>query len=282
MSTGQSRSGQTDAPRILNPRAALLRLRPVKLKAVNTVIWPNPYRVDLLLLFRQLYPQVMYDNLPVDDWTDLLRYFLLVVEEDRGIKMDWPALDDLYQWAQEEEEDEDWEPSGLAYLGLCRRIIPVDCFGFYSEGFSGRDIHDYPALHLLNGLLEYRGWALPDGPEWKFLRDLRGWEEADKAAAREHLERLDTGNLPEPLNWLPEMARYAIGETDNELLDQPAGFEKWDEGWFKWGELDRVCELWAETQVFIQRSDFFNEWACADVQRLKQITELVIGRQLWT
>jgi hypothetical protein len=283
----KSDSGDSATGRILDPRAALIRLRPVKLGDIRTAIWSNAYRVGVLKLVRKFFPPMLWDVLPVGEWTDILRYFLYAVENERGIKMDWVAMDDLYSWAEEDspEDDDDeeaWEPMGLEMLALAIKVIPVECFGFDDGGLVGLQMNEYPALLLLNSLLDSDGYDLPN--DYLFLRGMGEWGKGRKQAARQRLEGLDTAGLAEPLCWLPEMGRYVCSETGNDFLDYSSGFEKWEMATYSrgksWNDLDEVCRLWNEAKRTHERAMLFNDWACDGQNRLEQITTLVSGRQL--
>lgn len=284
---GQAGSGADHTCRILNPLNALIRLRPVLFESIGQAIHPHHRRIEALQLFFKFYPELMWDNLPVDDWTDILRYFLFQVQDDRQIRMDWASMDDLYRYAiedyletEEEKKDPDWEPEGLEILAMAMKFIPVECFGFDNEGFRGLQIEEYPVMRLLDALLNPGGHELPGSARFYFLDDLGDWDEWNKIEALERIRSLDMNHLPEPLHWLPEMAAYAIAGTGNELLDNPADFNNWDIGWFTWDELDTVCNLYRDAETTHERMELFNAWADSDVIRLIDITELVTGRKL--
>lgn len=290
MLTGPSSPGPDPAPRILNPYQVLTRLRPVKLWPIGKAIFPHLRRVQALFLLRRFFPGDLWDVLPLDDWTDILRYFLFTIEAKYEIDMDWGTLDDLYQWAMEDspetdEEDEDpaWEPGGYSWLAEALRVIPVRCFGWDTEGWNEPQITDYPAMQLLQALLEPGGHEAPPGGGFAFLEHLGDWDEADKMEALDRLDRLDVSGLPEPLCWLPELGRYACGETGNDLLDQANGFEKWT-GWHTWDELEAVAAQYVEARAVFEKMESFNAWACpggeGSEERLRLISSLIIGAKL--
>ena len=65
---------------------------------------------------------------------------------------------------------------------------------------------------------------------------------ADRAGVWERLRAIeaDPGRYPEPVRWLPELARYACGRTGNPILDcelDPGG----QGPWFSWAaDLEQV------------------------------------------
>ena len=109
---------------------------------------------------------------------------------------------------------------------------------------------------------------------------LDDWTETDREAAwaRLHQIEADPGRYPEPVRWLPELARYACGRTGNPILDcelDPGG----QGPWFSWAaDLEQVRAAWRRAQPVLTQFRNLITWGEADSSRLTLLaTSLMEG-----
>ncbi|MCK6623653.1 MAG: hypothetical protein DPW09_30895 [Anaerolineae bacterium] len=271
---------------VLCPFEVLHLFRPLTLGAACRIFNSDDRRIKALKLIQHFFPERLWDVLSEDEWVSILRHFLQLVKKQNWFELDWTSMDDAYRWAQEEtpetEEDQnnpDWLPQGLEYLSMTLDFIPIKCYGFSDDGWHN-DITEHPPLELLKILLGPGGHEVSSGLIAKLgdsdlLPD--DWDEEDKDEACWRLETLDASSLPEPLAWLPEMARYACGETGNIFLDKYPDWEDWTEGWFRWdnsNHLELLRQEWVEAQSALARIEVF-EILTNNRESLRFILELL-------
>lgn len=252
--------------RLLRPARALPRLRPVKLEAIADQLRRFYWGYQGAQLVR-IVPGVVGEVLP-DDWDNLLREILEQVEEWDWFSVDWSLLDGDYDaWMQSGEED---------YFTQWLEFIPVMRFGFSDYEESWPD--EAPPMALLKGLLD-GDWGedvltnLIEG--YNLAAD---WGSVYQFELQHRLDTADFSGYPEPLCWLPEMARIACNQTGHELLDFSNYFED-DPVGYRWdSDLERVKELWQTAKPTVLRMRKFLAWADGPGE-MQTIVDALIGPQ---
>ncbi len=237
-------------------------------------------------LIRTHFPEkpVVRANGWMPEWLAILNQFLIYVEEAGWFEWDYDILNEFYEMAQndspplEEVDGPDWwEPAGLAECAQPLDIIPVRTFGFTIDDWSWKgDIGRHPPLALLDGLLGEGQWLFSEADlDFSIFDKLPPITSAKDRWRR--LNTLDTTSLSEPLCWLPEMARYACGQTGNIIMDTPRTDINWMTDWYHWDnptDLAFIRQQWAETKVIRGRIQMFLEW-CEGEEQLEIILKLV-------
>ncbi|GIK40381.1 MAG: hypothetical protein BroJett011_42140 [Chloroflexota bacterium] len=273
------------AYRLLSLKRALAPMLPITLTAMCETLSLEPRRLAALRLVRDFFPEDLPNCLRLKTWDQILFHFLNAIRI-HYFEIDEDSLELIDQWQYEEawnlEEEtttgEPSEPESVRILAKLLEVIPVQCFGFGEES-CGYYITDFPGLDLLHHLL------MP-GLKFSrksFLRNFRipleipprfRWSEVAKTRAWQRLETPScTDHLPEPLCWLPELARYACGRTDNALLKRYPAFYNWDEeGWYRWDtDFDLLVRLWPEAKCVADRAKRFDAWIMAQREERCQL-----------
>jgi hypothetical protein len=102
---------------------------------------------------------------------------------------------------------------------------------------------------------------------------LSDWTEADRETAWERLRAIeaDPGRYPEPVRWLPELARWACGRTGNFILDQSFDLNRGP--WLSWqNDLEQVRTAWRRARPVIDQFHRLIDWVEADQSRLTLLT----------
>lgn len=262
------------------PFLGLTARQPIRLRSACNALDLSQRRVKALYLVHCHFPHLLPRMLPLD-WLEILVCFLRQVEQEGWFRIDWTLLNDYFYLTREEMAEIDliddpfWEPEALMYLARALDFIPFLGFGFDEDGvghyYSLDDSH--PPLLLLHMLL-IRGQEcairLGDG---RF-----GWGERERQAAWRRLELV--GALPEPLCWLPEIARYLDGNSGNPVLDMVQNFALWEAGCYNWHlDLELVCSLWRQAEPVLNRIHRFVTWA-SNPLALQAVLNVLVGRSL--
>jgi hypothetical protein len=65
---------------------------------------------------------------------------------------------------------------------------------------------------------------------------------------------------PEPVQWLPQLARWAVHSTGNPLLDVEFSWHG-RECWFEWDtDFERVKELWQQASPLVDVLERVQSW----------------------
>jgi hypothetical protein len=220
--------GLLDQPSVqLRPGALLRRLRPVQLAAV--VRQGQQYRrtVQGLKLLQQYFPAELASY---QDLASVGWWEILAVLANLVGESGWFDVDwDSLNlaWASWMEAADDEGD----YLALFLEYLPVRLYGFSPE-----ELAEFPAMELFRVLLDERA------------------------------VEADPGRYPEPVRWLPELARYACRRTGNFILDQTFGLERGP--WLSWQEPEQIRTAWRRARPVIEQFRRLTEWVEADQSRL--------------
>jgi hypothetical protein len=245
----------------LRPGVLLRRLRPVQLAAV--VRQGQQYRrtVQGLKLLRQYFPAELagYRDLASVGWWEILAVLANLVGESGWFEVDWDSLNLAWaSWMEAADDEGD-------YLALFLEYLPVRLYGFSPE-----ELAEFPAMELFRVLLDER--VVEASPNLLIASELydglSDWGETDRAAAWERLRAIeaDPGRYPEPVRWLPELARYACRRTGNFILDQTFDLERGP--WLSWREPEQVRTAWRRARPVIEQFRRLTQWVEADQSRL--------------
>ena len=247
----------------LRPGVLLRRLRPVQLAAV--VRQGQQYRrtVQGLKLLQQYFPAELagYQDLASVGWWEILAVLANLVGESGWFEVDWDSLNLAWaSWMEAADDEGD-------YLALFLEYLPVRLYGFSPE-----ELTEFPAMELFRVLLDER--AVEASPNLLIAAELydglSDWGDRDRTGAWERLRAIeaDPGRYPEPVRWLPELARYACGRTGNPILDcelDPGG----QGPWFSWAaDLEQVRAAWRRAQSVLAQFRNLITWGEADSSRL--------------
>lgn len=250
------------ARRLLRPARLVRRLRPVRLGVAAQELEELRRTAAAYGLIERFFPDAPLE--PGGEWYDVLRDFLRLVEAADWFPIDWGWLDDLFMMAQQTgiEEEDGTEPDGLRMMAEYIEGVPVDYRGLWAEEEDPEDVfYTYPEMVLIAGLLghiEYDDQLVAlvgddiDGNGLHPATNLALF--AERAA-----------EAPEPLCWLPEMARFGGGKTGNKLLDtRLSHIERYEAmDLWSWGserDLAHLRKLWQEAKPLWEKIEKFNEW----------------------
>jgi hypothetical protein len=196
---------------------------------LQRAVWTN----EALALIRRFFPA---EPLPDYSWSDTYREFLRLVEKSKLFVVDWPTLDNLWDWWMSVGDDDD-EDAGISQPErLMAEFLygpPVKFYNFSLEQWANDVSDSYPLLDIVAQLV--REDIDLD------IDTLLAYEIYDN-----NLDELDidanagsAADLPEPLCWLPLLVDFVRGSTDNPLLDGCIDLVDWDgDLLFSWDDFD--------------------------------------------
>jgi hypothetical protein len=218
-----------DPTGLLKPRAWLGRLRPVALTAFQHRLRQYE-RLDLgLRLIEQHFPAALADYADLADtgWWTVLAHLVNLVEEADWFQINWPVLNESWSYWMNDPEQERGE-----HLAVFLHYLPVTLYGFTDS----ESLFECPPMELLHALLadcEIHAVSAQLLLDTELYDQLDDWTAQDREATWRLLYQLeaDPGRYPEPVRWLPELARWACHRTGNAMLDQH--FDPYHDGpWF--------------------------------------------------
>lgn len=268
------------APAQLRPWALLQRLRPVKIETLTTGLQRYERTVTALRRLEKFFPEALdeYTDLANTGWWEILAHLVSLVEEAGWWETDWDILNEAWAYWMQEPED----PKGGDRMATFLDYIPARDYGFTQE-----TILAYPPMELLSVLLDSStGVASSDLLAAIELYDgINDWSEADRTEVwdRLHAIEADPGLYPEPIRWLPELARWACHRTGNHLLDRPAmalraGLNE-DGPWLSWEsefEVEQVKSAWRRAQPVIGQFRRLMKWYEADPSRITLLANFLM------
>lgn len=266
-------------PKTLKPWALLRRLRPVKVSSLAGCLRQWRRTGAGLELLRQHCPATLraYDALTEPIWYEILAYLLNQVEEQEWFEVDWNVLNMAWAWWMEGEEDNEGDQGNALAAFLI--YIPVKLYGFSQSDL----LHSIRPVELLHALLSPNlpavhssllvALEIYDQPFEEV------WGPAEQARAWEILRAVeqDPGRYPEPVRWLPELARWVGHTTHNSILDMAAGVDHlepatWPPSRFTWAnDLEEVRSAWRRARPVIQQLERLNRWLDQDASRLNYL-----------
>jgi hypothetical protein len=239
----------------------LRRLRPVQLAAV--VRQGQQYRRTVLglKLLHQYFPAELdsYQDLASVGWWEILAVLANLVGESGWFEVDWDSLNLAWAGWMEAADDEG------DYLALFLEYLPVRLYGFTPE-----ELAEFPVMELFRVLLDER--VVEASPNLLIATELydglSDWQEADRAAVWERLRAIeaDPGRYPEPVRWLPELARWACQRTNNFILDRTFDLERGP--WLSWQDPEQVRTAWRRARPVIEQFRRLTQWVETDQSRL--------------
>jgi hypothetical protein len=185
--------------------------------------------------------------------------------------LDEEALEDAWRYWMETVENE-----ALDELAVFLDKIPVRFFGFTGDN----NVYQFPFMGLLHVLLanrrvcESKECVLTTGTfedlatydEFELAEDvacrIARWRQYDRDAAWLRLSQIEqeTEAWPEPVQWLPQLAKWAVHSTGNPLLD--IEFNWYGEAcWFEWDtDFERVKALWQQARPLVDLLKRVQSW----------------------
>lgn len=258
----------------LRPWSLLLRLRPVKIETLAIQLHTYERAIAGLRLIEKFFPEALkeYGNLSDTGWWEILAHLANLIEESGWFEIDWNVLNEAWAcWIEAPEENGD-------HLATFLHFIPARHYGFDQQ-----TILNYPPMELLYVLLD--GSAGVASADLLVAIELYDgidddWTEADRQAAwaRLHAIESDPGLYPEPVRWLPELARWTCRRTGNLLLDRP--FNPAEDGpWLVWeaeSDLEQVRSAWRRARPVIDQFRRLMAWYEADHSRLTLLANFLM------
>ncbi len=268
---------------ILYPWTIVKRLRPVSLTANIHYLHHYTRMVAALMLLRELFAEdeLWEQNTPIRvnanpareadiGWWEVLGKIISLAEQQNWFAVNWQVLDEA--WASWLVQDD-----GGTKLATFLNFIPVQLFGFVGE-----KLFECPPMELLHALLapedEINAVSAELLAQVGIERPLDEiWFEADREIAWRLLHTIETypDQYPEPVRWLPELARWACRRTGNVLLDRH--FDAYRDGpWFLWEELDTVKNAWFRAQPVKQALERVWKWVNDDPAHITALARFLM------
>jgi hypothetical protein len=260
----------------LKPWAALRLLRPVRFRRLTAASRDAARSCQAIALLRQHFPAQLprlAGALRLEEWPVTLTVFLDAVENEAWFEINWTVLGEAHQYMLSEAGD------GGDRLALFLTYIPVKMLGFsHSDG----KIFELPPMELLRVLLHTDVEVVTTSLRLEAHLDwLEEWRRTDqnRQAAWARLRQIETNptRYAEPVRFLPELARWACGNTGNPLLDQH--FDPRRNGpWFRWDtELPLIRSAWRRAKPVYEAYLRLMEWYGRDPQHLIHLADYITG-----
>ena len=275
MSATNAHPAAQSPARLLRPWTLLKRLRPVKVAAVHRRL-REVERLSLGLgLLRRHFPAALaeYGDLKETGWWQVLAHLANLVEEAGWFEINWPVLNDAWAlWMSDSEEEEG------DHLAVYLHYVPVTLYGFSDR----ESLFEFPPMELLHALLaecEIQAVSSELLIQAELYDGLENWSRQDRAAAWQLLGEVesDPGRYPEPVRWLPELARWACHRTGNVMLDRH--FDPYDQGpWFTWREpdLEQLRTAWRRAKPVITAFERLLAWYETDPGKLYHLASYLM------
>lgn len=264
-------------PPILRPWAFLRRLRPVKISTLAGRLREWRRSSASLELLQQHFPETLraYDALTEPRWWEILAHLLNQVEENDWFEVDWNLLNMAWAWWME-EDGETGADQGNA-LAAFLVYLPLKLYGFSQSDL----LHATLPVELLHALLSPQVEAVTSSLllalEIYDQHFEEVWGAVEQARAWEILRGVEQnpGRYPEPVRWLPELARWVGHTTHNPILDLAAGAGNsdttaaWPPSRFAWAnDLAEVQSAWRRARPVIYQLERLERWIEADASRI--------------
>jgi len=259
----------------LRPWALLERLRPVKLEALTHQL-RGYERLNLALrLIQQHFPAALadYADLSSTGWWEVLAHLANLVEEQSWFEVNWPVLNEAWAYWMQDPDEEQGD-----HLAVFLHYIPVTLYGFTDD----ETLFEFPPMELLHTLLAdcdigaVSSQLLIDA---EIYDNLDSWRQQDREAIWQLLHGIeaDPGRYPEPVRWLPELARWACHRTGNVMLDRHV--DPYQAGpWFSWHhDLDEIRHAWRRAQPVIQVFQRLMNWYEHDSSNLAKLANFMMN-----
>jgi hypothetical protein len=264
----------------LKPWAALHRLRPIRTAALAGHLREYSRTVSAVRLLAQHVPAALaaYPDLsgrPL--WWDLLADLINSAEELDWFEADWELLN--LAWAGWMEGAEAGDESDGNKMAAFLRHIPVKLYGLTPGAVLAS-----PPIELFHALLSDQVQAV--SAELLIALEIYDthfedvWSAPERTQAWQRLQAIeaDPGRFPEPVRWLPELARWACHTTGNPLLDLALPPQlHLDSDWppvpFTWDDLETVRVAWRRAKPVIAQLERLETWLKNDESRFIRLFE---------
>ena len=288
---GHQATGELKKLAQLRPWAPLHRLWPVRLAAVNTQLQNCKRAVMGLHLVERYFPESLnqYADLTRTHWWDILVDLTNLAENADWFKIDWDMLNEAWAaWLEQSDENGD-------HLATFLNYIPVRLYGFNHEpatiqlfhGEPGLYIEFFPPMELLYVLLDPTAAEISSGllVVAEMFEVLDSWDELDREAAWERLHAIEANPeaYPEWARWLPALAKWACGRTENPILKWSFTTYYQDKGpRLAWDtDVAKARSAWQEAQPVIKQLDWLMAWCQESEENLVSLAEfLVTGKNV--
>jgi hypothetical protein len=271
----------THPTRLLRPDALLQRLRPVTVATTARELRDATRLYHALALLRTHFPAELETEfsraaLQPLEWHRALGAVCALVEQHGWLPINWAALNEAWAlWMQSAGDDDERGDHLAAYI----YYIPVEMYGFSDH----EKIFEFPPMELLRALLDKNVEVVSsDLLVAAELYDAleHDWGERQRQAAWQRLEQIerDPGRYAsDAARFLPELARWACGNTGNPLLDHH--FDPYNAGpWYTWAEeLPRVRRWWQRARPVVDMFHRLMAWCEQDQANLTKLTHFFIN-----
>jgi hypothetical protein len=215
-----------------------------------------------------------YADLSGKSWWETLAHLANLVEEAQWFEINWPVLNEAWSYWMSEPEEERGD-----HLAVFLHYLPVVLYGFTDT----ESLFEFPPMELLHALLarcEIHAVSAHLLVETALYDNLETWDERDRDSAWKVLEQIEVapGRYPEPVRWLPELARWACHRTGNVMLDQH--FDPCHDGpWFTWRENDlrQIKTAWRRAKPVIDVFQRLMRWYETDPGRLMKLADFIMN-----
>jgi hypothetical protein len=265
---------------LLTPWTIVKRLRPIRLTTLTHYLRHYARLIAALNLLERHFPHAVGDTALVVKvnpkgetgmgWWEVLAKVVNLAAERNWFAINWDALNAAWAWWMEQGDNG-------KRLAVFLEYIPVKLYGLVGEALFER-----PPMELLHALLA------PAAEVNAVSIDLLGqagideeldeiWLEADRQRTWALLYTIENNpaQYPEPVRWLPELARWACRCTGNVILDRC--FNPYRDGpWFRWDELAEVQNAWQRAEPVIRALDRVQTWAEANPDNLAALARFLM------
>lgn len=262
---------------LIKPWAILYRTRPLKLERLKNHVQEVERLYLALKLLRTHFPHALVEQYPGSlkgqFWYQVLAHFLNEVEQHDWFEIDWQPLNEAWQHWLEAGDEENGD-----HLAVYLHCIPLRMYGFSLD-----NLHTAPAMELLRILLAREGQVevvsaqlLIDAEIYDQLET--DWSERHRESIRHLLDQIeaDPGAWPEPVRFLPELVRWACGQTNNILLDRQ--FRPYHNGpWLRWDHhLTDLRGAYRRTKPLRNHLARLTAWVDEDAGRLARLAKFLM------
>jgi hypothetical protein len=271
-------------PYLIKPARQLHRLRPVRLGVIANGLRNYERQARLLQLIGTHFPEELQYHRAGEDWYGTLSDFLRCVSAADWFEVDWAHLDYLNETVMNDEYDRDnpdLGPNGLGEMADYITFIPVRFYNFTEEQWANDVAENFQSLCLIRGLTNSDYMDISS-----LLIEYEIYDNFDQVDVWANIDAITPQTHPEPLCWLPDVARFCCRKTGNMLLDTALAGPFDDSEYehdgkeFLWStDIETVKLLYQEAAPVWERVEKFLKWA-DDQAAMEEIAWAMLGSEL--
>ncbi len=264
----------------LKIQTILKRLQPAKAASTGRFLRDYQRTCQGLNLIKKHFPSELVEYYTGSSnifWCDVLNHFLNLVQRAGWFDIDFETMQFAYSYWMDSGEDTKSE-----LVAIFLEHVPITLMGFEDQD----SVLEYPPMELLQALLSCFHVHRIDMLSENVLEDAclywledEPWtlEDQTRAWSLLHAIEADSDRYPEPVQHLPNLARWACCHPmQNVILDRH--FELFEDGpFFRWDEhLEELKLAWRQAKPTVDALARLMRWYGVDNANLRKLASFIM------